>query len=525
MLAFAVLLLLIWAGLAGLLTAVFRQVGRWELVAVVANQHIFTHFFLVLAVMLAFSNAILAFGSLFGRSEAGYLLALPAPPRDILFIKWLEGMVLSSWSFLLLGVPLMIAVAGTSDVAWYYYPLFAGHFLGFIVIPATFGLLVAWAVAMWAPRRPRSVAIWAAVFVLAVIGIWLGTIVQGASSDRWLVALAEQVKVARQPYLPSAWSARGVVAAVRRDAGESLFYLGAVLANGLFFAWLVINALARSWPEAFNRANQGRPLPTVRDGRLTRILTRLLFFYLPRRWRLLLLKDVRGFLRDPTQWTQMVIMIGLLMVYAANLKRMPMNFDQPGMRAVMAFLNLTTVSLILATFTSRFVFPLLSLEGQQLWLLGLLPVERIHILVAKFIFSVTITGLSALVVMTLAMDALSLPRDWTLLQLSVAMGICVGLSGLSVGLGARFPMLTQRNPARIASGFGGTVNLVVSMLFVAAEMALLALVGASGFNDMLSGVDQLRLAAWLIPALFLLGCAVAALGLLVGARHFARMEC
>jgi hypothetical protein len=86
-------------------------------------------------------------------------------------------------------------------------------------------------------------------------------------------------------------------------------------------------------------------------------------------------------------------------------------------------------------------------------------------------------------------------------------------------------MLSQRNPARIASGFGGTVNLVASMLFVAAEMALLALVGASGFNDMLSGVDQLRLATWLIPALFLFGCAVAALGLIIGARHFARMEC
>ncbi len=66
-----------WNGTRALFSMVMRQVGRWELVAVVANQHIFVHFFLVLAVMLAFSNAILAFGSLFGRGEAGCLLALP----------------------------------------------------------------------------------------------------------------------------------------------------------------------------------------------------------------------------------------------------------------------------------------------------------------------------------------------------------------------------------------------------------------------------------------------------------------
>lgn len=522
--ATAVLMVLIWIGLSGLLTAVLHQINRWELVAVVANHHIFTHFFLVLAVMLGFSNAILSFGSLFGPREAAFLLASPLDARDVLTVKWLEGMLLSSWSFLLLGVPLMIAVAGTTDVAWYYFPLFAGHFLGFVIIPATFGLLVAWAVAMWAPRRPRTVAAWCVAVLAVVIGLWAWSILRATEGEGWVRAFYAQLNVVRQPYFPSTWSANGVVAAIQRDARESLFYLGVVLANGAFLAWLVINLLARSWPEAYNRANFGRPLPTVRNGWLTALFTNVLFFYLPQRSRQLMLKDVRGFLRDPTQWTQMVIMIGLLVLYALNLKRLPLNFDQPGMRAVLAFLNLLTVSLILATFTSRFVFPLVSLECQQLWLLGLLPTQRAHLLLVKFIFSATITGLSAVLVMGLAMDALRLPADWTLLQLSAALGVCVGLSGLSVGLGARFPMLRERNPARIASGFGGTMNLIASVCFVAVQMALLALICRSGFDGMLTGVEELRFSAWLIPAMLLLGAAVAALGLLVGVRHFARLE-
>jgi hypothetical protein len=39
-------------------------------------------------------------------------------------------------------------------------------------------------------------------------------------------------------------------------------------------------------------------------------------------------------------------------------------------------LNLGVVGLILSTFTTRFVYPMISLEGRRFWILGLLPVHR-----------------------------------------------------------------------------------------------------------------------------------------------------
>ncbi len=519
-----VLLLVIWAGLDWLLTQILRQVGRYELVALVAKQQVFVHFFLVLAVMLAFSNAILAFGTLFGRDEAAHLLSLPVAPRQVVCLKWLEGMVLSSWSFLLLGVPLMLAVAGSTDVEWYYYPLFAGHFLGFVLIPATLGVLVAWAVAMWAPRRPLVIALWAGIALSAVAGAWAWSLVRGANlTEDWLPNFYRRLSVAQQPWLPSTWTAKGVFAAIERRADVSVLYLAAVLANGVFLAWATVNLLGATWSTAFSRAQQGRTEGRIRAGWVTRGLCAILFPYLPPDWRVLMLKDVRSFARDPMQWTQMAIMLGLLVIYAVNLKRLPLDIDSPGMRAVIAFLNLTTVSLILATFTSRFIFPLLSLEGQQLWLLGLLPLRRGYVLLIKFAFSVTITGLSGMVVMGLAVRALELPTDWAQLQLGVCLAVCIGLSGLAVGLGARFPVLGQRNPARIASGFGGTLNLVASMLFVGLEMAGLALAGLVRLGGLIA-VEDARVPFWLVPALLGLGVAVAAVSLLVGARHFERLE-
>jgi len=45
---------------------------------------------------------------------------------------------------------------------------------------------------------------------------------------------------------------------------------------------------------------------------------------------------------------------------------------------------------------------------------------------------------------------------------SLSFAVC----GLSTGLGAIFMNLEQRNPAAIVSGFGGTLNLVLSLGFM-----------------------------------------------------------
>jgi ABC-2 type transport system permease protein len=519
------LLVAIWVTLYLVLWKVFQHVHSWGLVGVVADEHLFAHFFLVLAVMLAFSNAILTFSTLYGREEAGFLLGTPLRARDVVFVKWLEGILLSSWSFLLLGVPLMLAIARTAPVQWYYYPLFLGHFLGFVAIPACLGLLAAWVVAMWAPRRPLTVGIGAAAIVILTVIYWLSSISDKAlEAEEWLRVVFRQIAIVEQPWFPSTWTAKGIVGAVRQHVGESLFYLIVVLGNGAFLSWLTINLLGHFWPESYSRAQQGRYQPTIRRGWLTAAVCWTLFFYLPGQLRRIMLKDLRGFARDAKQWSQMLIMFGLLVIYVLNLRRMPVDLNDAHIKGLIAFLNLTTVSLILATFTSRFIYPLLSLESQQLWLIGLLPVRRRTLLLVKFLFAVTVTGLSAGVVMGLAVRVLNLPSAWAWLNILVCLGVCVGLSGLSIGLGARFPVLGNRNPARIASSFGGTLNLIASMALVG---IIVTGVGVLSFQEMSLGrtFGALSASGWLL----LVGCVafgglVATGALWVGARHFERLE-
>ena len=61
------------------------------------------------------------------------------------------------------------------------------------------------------------------------------------------------------------------------------------------------------------------------------------------------------------------------------------------------------------------------------------------------------------------------------LHVAMVAVLCLGLSGISVGLGARLPNLQESDPSKIAAGFGGTLNLLVSLVFIFPIVTALAL--------------------------------------------------
>jgi len=402
--------LLIWVGLSVLLIETFRIVRRPVLEGIVATPLIFTFFFLALSAMLAFSTAILAYGGLFLRPESAYLVAGPFLPRDIIILRYLESLILSSWSLALLGLPLMIAVACVFDESWTFYPLFVGLFLLFIPIPGAAGMLLAWFMALVFPKTPRRIIILVAG-LLALVGAWWlhDILLSPVSSSDWLTNFYDRVALIQSAVLPHTWVSRGINYAIQGQPAQAGFYLFVTLANALFASVLAVTIISGGFSRAFARAQVTGARRLRRSAKIIQFLADVLFAYLPSRQRVLAAKDLKTFLRDPLQWSQMAILIGLLALYVANVQRLWTDLAQPSLQVLIAFLNLTAVCLILATFTRRFVFPIVSLESQQLWLLGLLPLSRTQMILGKFLFALTITLAAAVGVIGLSVLRLEQP--------------------------------------------------------------------------------------------------------------------
>ena len=110
-----------------------------------------------------------------------------------------------------------------------------------------------------------------------------------------------------------------------------------------------------------------------------------------------------------------------------------------------------------------------------------------------------------------------------LFALLVVGAICIGLCGVSIGMGARMPVFSERNPARIAGGFGGTISLLTSVVLVVVSLVFMGMMSLraiqAGGGDRLTG----EMMGWLLGVVGL-NVAAAGAAMRVGIRHFNRVE-
>ena len=515
----------IWCSLYFVFDLVFRHLRKWEHQSSVAIPYVFHIFFVAMSFLLAFSTAVLIYGALFGRAEPSFLLAAPNRSRNVVAVMFLEAMFFASWSLVLLGMPLMLAIGQSQGHGFWFYATFLLTFLAFVPIPSALGMCVAWAVAMWIPRSAKKATFLAGGVSLFGAVLWWGRLWIGRSDDaaEWLRRFMTEMEILRPALLPSTWVTHAIKYSMEGKTADALFYLGVTLSTALFFSWVAINIVGRGLFTAFGRAHAIPVRASASNGRASRWLTDALFFYRPAKVRALILKDVRTFLRDPIQWAQLVILFGLLSLYLAYLPRTRPDGFSLQWKALISFLNYGAVTLILSTFTSRFVFPMISIEGRQMWLVGLWPLSRAKVMWAKFDFALTITAFAALSVTWLSIRALNLPWGLAMIQAGGTLSACVGLCGLAVGLGARIPSYREANTGRIASGLGGTVNLMASIGLVAVTVALMGLICSH-----MAGTETLhrldRTVMLLYAGQIVLGIGVAVAAMHIGVRSFKTAE-
>ena len=89
-------------------------------------------------------------------------------------------------------------------------------------------------------------------------------------------------------------------------------------------------------------------------------------------------KEIRIFFRDSTQWSQLLLLGVLVVVYVYNVKVLPL-YSGEGVSFllinVISFLNLGLAGFVVAAIAARFVFPAMSLEGRMMWLLRSSPLD------------------------------------------------------------------------------------------------------------------------------------------------------
>jgi ABC-2 type transport system permease protein len=474
---------LVWGSLFALSYMGFRELKvrwnleiSWDLIGFVLDL-----MFVSLTVLLVFSTGIILYSSLFSSAETSFLLSSPVGADQVFAYKFQSAVAFSSWAFVLLGSPILLSYGiwvGDGGAPWYFYAVLPLFFLGFVLLPGSLGALLCFAIVNFVPRHHRQLFRLALVVVAALLAVrvyfWFKERQELLGSRDWFEQFFGMLTILQRPFVPTHWIAGGLVAAARAEPDLMLYYLCLIWSNGLalyvFTAWVAHKLYRRG----FNRVVTGGTLRRrYGGGWLDAALGRMLFFLAPQT-RLLIIKDFRSFRRDPAQWAQILIFLGLAVLYFSNIRRFyEQDIGKPFQNGI-SLLNLTATAFLMCAYTGRFIFPMLSLEGRKFWILGLLPLERDRLLWGKFAFATTGALLVSEFLVVFSNWMLNMPWSIIAVHAVTIVVLSIGLSGLSVGLGACLPNFRESDPSKIAVGFGGTLNLVAGLLLLIVVIGLMA---------------------------------------------------
>lgn len=473
-----------WASIFAIFWECFymlRHTIAHEALRVQVVHAVFNLFFLALLLMMTFSSAIISYSLLYRGREVEFLLTMPVRTERLVYYKFQETAAISCWGFLLLGTPMLLAYGIVAESPWYYYVLILPFIVAFVLIPAALGTIVCLLLTRYlAGARFHAIGLAAAAACAVAVGLaWsvLGSSRHDLMTSMWFQETLDRVKYSEQQLLPSWWLSCGLLEAghpVRGSHGgeswrESLGFLAVLLSTAMLLqcvvGWLGGHLLVAAYS---NIIGAGRRQRQAKPAWIDRAFVRLAIWF-PWKMRLLLLKDLRLFRRDPVQWSQFLIFFGLLTLYFLNIRRFQYGETLLLWITAIGFLNLAVVGLILSTFTTRFIFPMISLEGRKFWILGSLPVARGEILWGKYLFACTVSLVPCATLIFISDTVLRIVQRTPVIALMhqiTCWVLCTGLSALAVGLGARLPNLRETSPAKIAAGFGGTLNLILSAIFI-----------------------------------------------------------
>ncbi|MBD3169232.1 MAG: hypothetical protein GF307_07090 [candidate division Zixibacteria bacterium] len=440
--------------------------------------------FFAVMILLFVSNLLTGISTVYRSKESMQLYALPIGYRDIFLLKSIDSYVYSTWAFAVLGFPMIAAYGNINSFQiWHYAGIVLLAFVPFTLIPSALSSLILLLYFRFARKAdPKKFALVVGTLMAGAVYIYLKYSAPDKLSlytyQDWRILndYLSGMALSSSAVFPSKWLSSCIYAITEGNILRSGIYSLSMLSTAVFLWQINIQLSNRlysiAWQNAFSKVSSGAHIPKFSTFIAAPFKSK--FIPLPNRVKNLIYKDVAIFFRDSAQWGQFSILIGLMLVYLFNLRFFPANLADPFWKSVVAFANFAFTGFVLATLAVRFVFPTISMEGKAFWALRAAPVKPSMIFWEKFAVSFVLFAVLAELLALISSRMLGLTPLMSALNYSGTLILSLTLTGLAVGLGAVYPDFAEQNPSKIASGAGGMLAAILSLVYVCVVVIMTA---------------------------------------------------
>jgi len=471
---FAIGLLVVWALFAGAYWLT-TQLESYEELGDYLLRLGLSWLFLTFLSFLAFSGVVTSLSTFFLSEDLRLLLTAPVPVRRLFHARFFRTVAQSSWMVVIFLAPVLMGVGAARCAGPGFYVTAVLTTVPFAVIPVAAGSLMTLVLVNTFPaKRARDILMLMGLLFAASLVLLLRFIrpeqLMRVESLPDLTDFFATLQSPVTPMLPSFWAGETLFSALR-GTPDWLHFSALWLSAG---AAIVVSRMAneRWYFTGFSRSQEAPKARFTELKALDAIVSMLPWTPVRRQ---MLVKDLKIFLRDVSQWSQLLLLLALVAVYLYNfrvldLERIP--YMAGFVKNIYAFVNLGMAGFVMATVAVRFVFPAVSAEGAAFWIIRTSPVSLRDFLWSKFW-----TGLVPVLLLTEGLTVVGnelLGVDPFLKGMAAVAIVFMSfaLCGLAIGMGARYPRF-DADPTQVAGSYGGVAFMIQAVLFVIVMIVLL----------------------------------------------------
>jgi ABC-2 type transport system permease protein len=431
--------------------------------------------FLTFLSFLAFSGVVTALSTFFLAEDLRLLLVAPVATRRLFHARFLRTVVQASWMVVIFLVPVLLGIGRAKCAGPLFYVTALLTVVPFSIIPVAAGTAATLVLVNTFPaKRARDILMLMGLLFAASLVVVLRFIrpeqLLRVESLPDLTDFFATLQSPITPMLPSFWAGETLFASLQ--GGRDLLHAGALWTTALASVVLLRAASERWYFSGYSRSQEA---PKARFTKFVALDVVVKALPLSTVRRQLLIKDLKIFLRDVGQWSQLLLLLALVLLYLYNFRVLDLSkipYMSGFLKNVYAFINLGMAGFVMATVAVRFAFPAVSAEGASFWIIQTSPITLRDFLWSKFW-----TAFAPVLVLT---EVLTIAANEFLgvdpfLKVVTALAIVFmtfALVGLAVGLGARYPRFGA-DASQAAGSYGGVMFMMQAVLYVIVMIGLL----------------------------------------------------
>ncbi|MBC8284567.1 MAG: hypothetical protein H8E32_12195, partial [Nitrospinae bacterium] len=419
--------------------------------------------FITLFFMVMFSSLIVSLSIFYLSRDLELLHSMPVSIKSLVTVRVGQCFIHSSWMVLLFSIPMFVAYGNFYQVTWGFYAYFIINIVPFMAIPCLIAVQGIMCLMKYFPTHKihQILSLLGLLFLVGTV-VYLRFLSQDKFfgqdvSDEMIITFVETLKAPDYAFLPSSWITKSITGWVAGHRGIPWLLWSTTLI--LFF--MFINLSSRIYFSSWCSVQEVRSAPLGNKAKEAQRRLSFNWLLFPAKWKILLAKDFKVFIRDPEQWSQLFILCALVCVYIFNIMHLPL--ENKVLRDVVSVLNVGLVGFVMAALISKFVFSSPSIEGKSFWSIYTKPVTMRGFIACKFwmFFPPLLFVAELLVVVSNHL----LEVDAYVMSVSVVgvFLLTLGLTALGLGLGSIYPKFDYENISEISSNTGGIVYMTLAL--------------------------------------------------------------